>query len=246
MIYIWVRSSVDWTDESAFRRQLSRDFAPKVALWDATFTLPFHVFRHRVWSIARRNHEAVAGAALASWDAIPEGALVLPTDDDDWFAPDVATTLAASEGGRAIGYRWPSRWVEVPTSRLHAFYLFRRRLFPWLPFKYFCSTNNYALVKGEWSAELLRAHVPASTWFLEHPPPETVRIARVSSVANRTLASQTTLGFPRRRIGRREIVRKFHRYKRLYRSTPPPELAWARPYLTMMGALMDELALRQP
>ena len=51
-IYIWVRSTVDWGDAAAFRAQLAPAFAPHGALWDATFTMPFHVFRQRVKEIA--------------------------------------------------------------------------------------------------------------------------------------------------------------------------------------------------
>jgi len=77
-IYIWVRATTDWSDEAAFNAQLHPSFAGKVQLWNRTFSLSYHIFRHRVCEIASRNHAAVADVVRAPWDAIPDGALVVP------------------------------------------------------------------------------------------------------------------------------------------------------------------------
>jgi hypothetical protein len=61
---------------------------------------------------------------------------------------------------------------------------------------------------------------------------------------NRTLASQTSLGFNRPAITRVRLIWKYREYKLLYRRRRPPELAWAQPYVEMMSALMKRLNVK--
>ena len=102
---------------------------------------------------------------MSEWDEIPEGALVMPVDDDDWFVPGAAQALEAERDPDAIGYLWPSRWIQVPINLGHRLYLLRRRLLPRTPPKWICSTNNYAMVKGPEVKEALGNHIEASHWF---------------------------------------------------------------------------------
>jgi hypothetical protein len=241
MIYVWVRRTLDWEDEEAFWAQLDERWRPGVEVWNSTLEMPFHTFRHRVRGIAALNQSRVRDAEHAGWDAIPEGSLVLPVDDDDWFAPDVATVLEARLDGDAVGCRWPSEWVEVPLDLGHRLHLLAHRRLG-RPLKFVCTTNNYALVKSPDNRELLRDHTQASRWFearLAEPGGGGLRDldARLS-VTNRNLGSTTVLG---RFDGPAPLLRKLRRYKRLYRREPRAELAWARPYVVMMAELMDEL-----
>jgi hypothetical protein len=245
VIYIWIRRTVDWEDEDAALAQLTDPWLkPKVPLWNATFNITYQRFRHRVAEIARLNHSRVAGAERADWDQIPDGALVLPVDDDDWFAPDAARVLEAERDLETPAYLWPSRWLEVPINTGHRLHLLRRRLLPSTPPKWLCGTNNYAIVKGEGAQEPLGNHIRASRWFedrLAHGGASVKRIERELGVANRTLASQTTLSQTRRQIRRSELVRKYRRYRKLYGRPPPDDLAWSRPYVAMMDELMGKL-----
>ena len=55
-----------------------------------------------------------------------------------------------------------------------------------------------------------------------------------SACMNRTLASQTSLGRSTAPIGRRHLLRKLGRYRRLYARPLPADLAWAQPYADQM------------
>jgi hypothetical protein len=241
MIYLWVRHTLDWTDEGAFWAQLDERNRVGVETWNATFSLPFHLFRHRVREIAARNQALVRDVTHADWDDIPDGSLVLPVDDDDWFAPEIATVLRQRLDVDAIGCRWPSTWVEVPLDLGHRLHLLAHR---WLgrPLKFICTTNNYALRKGPENRVLLSKHWEASPWFearRNRPDHGGLRFldARLS-IANRTLGSATVIA---RVDGPRDLLRRLGPYRRLYHRRMGGELEWARPYVAMMADLMDEL-----
>jgi len=240
VIYIWVRTDLDWADEAAFLAQCPRAFRPRLELWEATFRMPFHVFRGRVAAIARASRDAVAGATPAAWEEIPDGAVVLPVDDDDWFAPEVATTLEREWDGREGGCSWTATFVEVPLNRRHAVGWAARRRVPSIPLKHRCTTNNYALVKRPGRRGKAASHVAATEWFERRELP---RLPARLSAMNRTLASQTSLGHRGRAPSRAALVRRYERYRRLYRE-PLGTPAWCAPHLARMAELMDELELR--
>jgi hypothetical protein len=95
----------------------------------------------------------------------------------------------------------------------------------------------------------LGSHIQASRWFegrLANGTDEIKRIDRALGVANRTLASQTTLGQDSSTLKRSRLIGKLRRYRRLYGRPLPEDLAWARPYVAMMGELMEELQVAEP
>lgn len=245
-IYIWPRTAIDWSDDEAWRNQVSPALQPKLALWNETFNIPFNTFRARVCEIAALNLSRVEGAPRARWDEIPNGVLVVPVDDDDWLAPDLARVLDGHQSSNAPGYHWIASFVEVPFSRGHALGLLRRRLFPRTPPRWICSTNNYAMVKEPDNRELLGNHTRASRWFESEGAGRVRRIDQRLSVMNRTLGSQTTLGVqPPAALSRAQLLRKFRRYRTLYRGPVPHELVWCQPYMDLMADLMDTLELRR-
>jgi hypothetical protein len=244
MIYIWVRATTNWEDEETFRAQLAADLEPKVDVWNETFTMPFHLFRHRLRQIAKLNHSRVENAVCADWDTIPEGGLVVPVDDDDWFDPELGGVLETAYEPPARGCYWTSSFFEVPIHFPHRLGLIRRRIFPGTRPKFVCTTNNYAMVKGPGARDLLEGHVQASHWLENEEPGALTRIERRLSAMNRTLASRTSLAVGRPSITRSQLIRKFHKYRKLYDRVNVPELAWAAPYLAMMSDLMAELRIR--
>jgi len=247
-IVICVRATLDWQDEAAVVAGLVDRFRPKYELWNARFSVPYHLFRHRVTEIARENLRRVEGARVVGPDAVPPGALVVPVDDDDWFHPDLARHLREAWEPGKRGYFWQRRALEAPPVR---------NPLRWLPPRgrrllrqadhsvYTCGTNNYAVVNVPPWGEQIASHSQASALFDAHP--ESVKhIPRALSLHNRNFASWTVLGVHDGPASWWRIRRRFRRYRQLYRRTRlPAELAWANAYFERMEALMDELKPRR-
>ena len=244
-IHICIRQTADWSDEQAFWEQLEPKHRARVELFNRTFNLAFHEFRRRLCEIRRLNHEQVEGALHTPWDQVPDGGVVMPVDDDDWFAPDAALALSRELRPEAAGYRWTPTWLEAPFNRRHAIKKLAGRLVPALnrP-RYFCTTNNYAVVKGRVPHELMQKHGLASGWFEPRVGSEVVVLEPRLSLMNRSIASLTSLGTREATISRRGLLTKHRQYRRLYKRRPPAGLDWARPYLERMDRLMSELELR--
>jgi len=241
MIYIVVRKTTDWGDEATFRAQIPEGFEPVVETWNATFDMPYHLFRRELKRIAQLNLSRIPGAVCVPHEEVPEYGIVVPTDDDDWFSPRVAEVLEQNIDGQHAGYYWPSEFIEVPIHLPHRLGLIRRAIFPRTPPHFLCTTNNYAVVMCSEMAPFIDKHVQASRWFVAHPA-AVKRIGEHLSVMNRTLASRTSLW---KKPGRSALIRKYHQYQKLYRRALSPELSWCEQYYAMMRDLMDHLRLRR-
>jgi hypothetical protein len=243
-VHIWVRQTVDWEDEAAFRAQLPERMRPKVELWDRTFTIPFHRFRARVRQITADTHARVEGARVSEWDEIPEGAWVLPTDDDDWLAPLAAQAVLSHARRGLTGVKWTSTHLQVPTNFWHGVHMARRTvLAPFTPPRSVCASNAYAMRKTSETQQLLSDHMGAGDWFNGEGSAQTQHIPGRFNVINKTLASQTQLAYPRPEMDRRELMLKYHAYRRLYR-LPWVRGEWSRPHVEAMARLMDQLEVR--
>ena len=243
MIHLWVRATLDWGDEAAFRAQLRPQFAPRVDVWDATFAMPYHEFRRRVRAIAELNHARVDGAVVADLADVPDGEWVLPVDDDDWHAPHAARVIEeAATAAECV--RWTATYIERYTHPMHRWSRVARHHLPGVGPKYVCMTNNYAMRQRPERERLLVSHVAASRWVKAQQPGRVVVLDRRLSAMNRTLASTTTL-FPHVREPR-DLLRRYRRYRTLYEPRRPSgDIAWIRPYVAMMADLMRELEPRR-
>ena len=86
-VYICIRRTADWKDTAGYRARLIAGFVPHVNAWDATFRTCYQEFRAAIADITMDSLRAVRGAVIAPYDDVPEGAIVMPCDDDDWTAP---------------------------------------------------------------------------------------------------------------------------------------------------------------
>ena len=246
MVYIWIRDTCDWRDEQAFLDQVEPDFEELLEVWTDTFDMPYHLFRARVFEIAQANLAEVRGATVAGWDDIPDGALVMPTDDDDWFAPNAAETVERAQRPGVQFYVWEASFAETPMSFGHRVYLARRLLVPWWSPRWSCSTNTYAMPKGEAGHEPLVNHMEASARVDAAPPGNVLTLPDRLSLINRSIASKSQLRASdrNRRSTRAEMLRKLERYRRRYRRIDLSKTPWAEPYVAQMAELTEELRPR--
>lgn len=239
MIHICVRQTLDWTDEALVDAQVIPKFRPKLLAWNATFDMPYHVFRQRLKAIAQSSLARVGGCVQTDLEAVPPGDVIVPVDDDDWFAPDLGAALGRVLDPAARGYRWRQAVIEAPPlwrrARVRVGRLIGRREL------YTCKTNTYAVVNGPGALDLARGHTDASAYFDAHPG-DIREIPATLAVQNRNLASQTALAWGRPSIGQGELLAVFRRYRRLYPTVRlDPGLAWAAPYVAQMADLMQEI-----
>ena len=239
-LHISVRSTLDWQDPAVVEARLLPQFRPKFDAWNATFNMPYHAFRHRLRQIAQVSHDLVEGATCSAVDKVPSGHIIVPVDDDDWFAPDLANHLQQEYDPGARGYLWTREVIEAP-SRTRSSLRRIARLLGRRQEKFICKSNNYAIVNEPDLAHLALNHVRASQYFDAHPS-DIRRISATLAIQNRTLASQTTLAWGRPSIRRDELVILLHRYRGLYSSWQVhAELSWAKPYVDMMAELMQDI-----
>src|SRR5438094_1255384 len=175
--------------------------------------MPYDRFRHRVRTIARLNLSRVNGATCSAVDDVPRDHVIVPVDDDDWFAPDLAEWLRQEHDPTVRGYLWTRQVIEPPRGIRGALERLARHL--GRRDRFTCKTNNYAVVNDPGVAHLALNHVPASRHFDAYPA-QIKRIPAILAIQNRTLASQTALAWGRPSVRREELVRLLRRYRALY------------------------------
>ena len=146
MIYICVRRTTEWENEEVFLAQLQDKFKPKVELWNETFDMPYHQFRHRIKQIAQVNLGRVENAVITTLDRVPPGSLVVPIDDDDWLSPNLSEKISSELEDGKVGYHWHRDFMGMPATYYVKFKLFIKMKVLGRPrLKWTCSTNNYLI-----------------------------------------------------------------------------------------------------
>lgn len=255
MLTIGTRATLDWRDEELVEAQILPSFRAKYEMWNGTFSMPYAAFRQRLKEIAAQNLARVADARVAPLDDVPEGAWVVPIDDDDWLAPDLVAHVRDVLRPGVLGCSWVHSILETPRHRPGAspWRRLRRRLRARRPRivggegakgPFICSTNNYILANTPERRPLLETHTLASR-FAEAHAATMPRLPNMLSLQNRTLASQTSLAFHEARISRKALLATWRLHVRLYpRVRLSPELTWAAPYVAQVAELTNELQVR--
>jgi len=132
-IILFVRTNIDWKnlDLDAFSSMNSgTDEARSIAVnvrakmstaieqWESSFDFSFFEYRQRLKEIAEANwarldrvHAIIKGDSMLPviWDM--DDSIVIPVDDDDWFAPELSTRLLERES------QLESRFESPPVYR---------------------------------------------------------------------------------------------------------------------------------
>ncbi|MGE0702596.1 MAG: hypothetical protein AB7F99_12220 [Vicinamibacterales bacterium] len=242
-VHIWVRRTLDWRDDALVAEQLVPEVRPFVEVWNATFAMRYNVFRQRMKDVAALSLSRVEGAQItARFEDIPDGAMLVPVDDDDWFAPDLAHRLLNAYDTEARGYSWNRELIE-PQSRLLGL---RRTVARWRerPTKYTCKTNSYALRKDPGVQPFALLHKRAGTYFDTYSR-EIRRVDGTLGVQVRNPASWSES----RRANCEPTAEWFRQLSGRYRQTYAgwrlrSDVRWAQPYLAQVAELMRELQIR--
>jgi hypothetical protein len=237
MVYVQVRRTLDWRDEAAVRAGLVEEFQSKLETWNATFNIPYHAFRQRVKEIAQLNLSRIANVRFVTDEPAPPDAILVPVDDDDWFAPHLADRLGEESDPSILAYHWTRHILEPERHRRRLKGLVKERLTGVVVY----ATNNYALRNRPGVEALLAHHVAASDHFRSRP--DAVKyLPAALSMHNRNPASQTALKLGHSTITRAELLQVYAQYRALYaRTFLFGRLRWARPYVALMAELMAEL-----
>jgi hypothetical protein len=240
-IHLCVRRTLDWSRSEGLADRVLPSFRPKFEAWNETFDLSYGAFRQRLKEIAELSLSRVDGAACTALEKVPAGDLILPVDDDDWFAPNVAQEIRQAVEPDRAGYYW-IREVISPSRRRrklrNVLWPRRRRG------SYTCKTNNYAVINTPELRPLVGRHTDASEFFDAHPD-RVRRIPKTLAIQNRNLASRTALAWKRPTISREELVQAYESYANLYAGWElPRDLRWAQPYMDRMAELMREVRVR--
>lgn len=240
-IHICVRQTLAWQDEALVRAHINPRFRQKFETWNETFTMPYHLFRVHLREIAADNLRRVAGTVVSDISRVPEGDIVVPIDDDDWLAPDLAARITPHLNAAAVLIVWERLALErtpwLRSARRWAGRALRRPDYP-------CKTNNYAVRWRHDRLDITLNHVRASEHAGAHPS-DVAKIGGTLAIQNRSLASQTTLAWKRPAIRRAELIQLFHAHRTIYaRWRPSPTLEWATPYVARMNDLMARVSVK--
>lgn len=243
-VHICVRRTLDWGSETFTPDDLWPDLQAKYRTWNETFDMPYPAFRQRLKEIAQRNHAQVDGAVVTAFDDVPPGDLVVPTDDDDWFAPRLAHEIREALRPEAEGCLWRRQVISATRRRPKRRGWLRMRMKQRMGGRRSCATNNYAIVNGPGVEPLVSYHLEAAAYFDAHPR-RMAKIHKTLAIQNRTMASRTALKKRQQTTTREELIASYHSYRTLYENWPlPPELLWAKPCVDSMAELMHGIRIR--
>lgn len=247
--FIVCRAFVDWQNLTSLDTTPNRsiggrrqNFRRLFNLWNKSFSISYFGTRHRLYCLARKSWEEVNGVDgifLEGKDAKAElrtGDVVLPIDDDDWYAPSLVDELK-----RVI----PAECSDVRLFKWNTFRIDWKFKGPLIhrcnrSEKRFASTNSYGFRwDQEWGGKkgLITCHV--RTGMVRRG--RNIGLDRYLSLNNKTLLSLTkmnTMGM---------ISRSDHYADVLRRSIDSPieiegnDTEWFSPYVEGTKRIFQEV-----
>lgn len=103
MIYVYLRKTEDWEthtcsdllSDSFFGQFTARVLAKKINAWNSVFSLNYFKYRSLLKSLSQKtfSNYKIEHSLQKIFDEITEEDFVLPSDDDDWLAPNIQEHL---------------------------------------------------------------------------------------------------------------------------------------------------------
>lgn len=176
-VICYVRRTKLWAEEYKHSELwVDRWRADRIAqIWDQTFTTRYVDFRRRLNQLQQENLQEVPfDRVVNQYDYVRDDSVVVPTDDDDWFHPDIVSVLQERSK--------PSYWNFI--NYTNGIISVQNPSVEKMLFTY--ETNNYALPNPDNEA-VLQDHCYADKCIIgEH-------IDNCLSVHNRSIGSLSVL-----------------------------------------------------
>lgn len=245
---IILRQSPDWGNLDYDHFSGLSDFEKMVRLpigfvesvirtWDKTFPVSYFQVRQRMKDITLANMAQVSRANLVTLQEakndLPKADVYLFTDDDDWFAPDIITSIKAIDGIEKLqGIAWR-------TARFGGDIRVKDQVY--------CFTNNYAVTAaffeqhGAGAIGNVDQHGKANHVFFNTGIPNHF-LQTPLSIANKHPCSPSTLnnnGVKVRGKSLREFTRGF--FDAIDPDGLPDEFTWANPVISQIRDLYAEV-----
>lgn len=215
-------------------------FAQYITAWDNKLNMPYFKFRHEIKVLSEANWAAIDNLDMIVKDldllpnvlsAIQEDYVILPTDDDDWYNPEISSVLENNEGQDAACWQMAIYAATVPEKLI-------LRKNPGY------GTNSYAIYRSGWDkmsengkASCLKRHTFAGG-KLKRGKCVINNIRECLSAWNRTLTSLTISRNPGKAIKKLE-----ERITRNVKKTNYSDKAtrWTKPYVNSLKKLYSGL-----
>ena len=213
-LVIWERTAINWSsmDMDAFFKQENKIFKRYeellrfcIPVWNETFHLEYPQFRAELQLIANENRgnlpgvdEIIRGESdFAQYiDSAADDTIIVPVDDDDWFAPDLVRLKTIFEQGKFRYVIWP-QLIIGPNRKDYMYRVLK------VPEQDIPESNNFAFTVGMFKEYdykeievILPYHMSLGRKFLTLNKP--VHIPGWFSVYCKTVASISFMGTRRK------------------------------------------------
>lgn len=219
-----------------------------LSMWNKCFSMSFLQYRKGLAGIARQTIDATGcevvraeGEFTRWWPTLAEDVILVPVDDDDWFAPNLNEIDAEFDGNTTLLTWNKTTYKNYNTAKVYVGKQFRM------------ASNNWA-VRSSWLKEktderatvfMLGSHAHSELYVRENMDPSVIKtVDKCWSVYNRHCAS---LAFLRALCDDGTIDAKLREIAARQPSSlelPDNLKPWAEPYVKQIERLNSKLRRR--